>query len=285
MIGYILSAEDVLAYYGAERQDIPNALFRYGKDRETIAVLQTGVLGRGRGDGPGFRSPEQILATARMCMDDQKGNVPRNYPGFHGTVGRYELSRGILRRKQKPIGSDMVFDIDVKNNYKEAFRNGTRIVEFLDHYNVPHRVKFSGGSGPHIILPYEVFPHPFSDAKFKQVFTTIVNLSEAQHVDTSFHSPGHFLRLPYSLNENTGLASLPLRREQLESFEPGMAEIQNVMVDESWFSLPEDAPERMMRFLVDVFGYRPIGKRRTENGHLTSNFQPPTSEAGRRAEQ
>jgi len=256
MLGYILTAEDVFAYYGEEREDIQRAIFRYGEDRETVVVMQTSILGRGRGDGPGFRSPEQILEISRMCLDEQEGPVLRNYPAFHGTVGKYSENGGIFRRTRTLVGSDMVFDIDVKTNYKEAFRHGMRIADFLDRYDVPYRVKFSGGSGPHIILPYEVFPKPFSDAKFKRVFNMISNLAEAEHVDGSLWAPTHFLRLPYSLNENTGLASLPLTREKMESFEPGMAEIQNVKVDENWFELPEDSQERMERFFVDGLGFK-----------------------------
>jgi hypothetical protein len=84
----------------------------------------------------------------------------------------------------------------------------------------------------------------------------ISNLSEAEHVDGSLWSSTHFLRLPYSLNENTGLASLPLTREEMESFELGMAEIQNVEVNENWFELPEDSQERMERFFVDGLGFK-----------------------------
>ncbi|MBM3238618.1 hypothetical protein FJZ31_20170 [Candidatus Poribacteria bacterium] len=261
MLGYILTAEDVLGYYGEERQDIQQAIFRYGEHRETVVVMQSSILGRGRGDGPGFRSPEQLLEIARMCLDDQESPVLRNYPAFHGTVGRYSPNGGIFRRTRALVGTDMVFDIDVKTNYQEAFRQGMRITDFLDRYDVPYRVKFSGGSGPHIILPYEVFPQPLSEAKFKRVFGLISTLSEAQKVDGSFSSPTHFLRLPYSLNENTGLASLPLNREQMESFEPGMAEIQNVEVDESWFELPEDAQERMEKFFVDGLGFKKIKRK------------------------
>jgi len=255
MLGYILSAEDVLAYYGGLKEDIPKAIFRYGEDRETVMVLQTGVLSRGDADGPGFRSPADIQKIAQMGLDGQEGQVLRNYPAFHGTVGRYAFSKELLRRRRTLVGSDMIFDIDVKTNYKEAFKNGAKIVDFLDRCDIPYRIKFSGGTGPHIILPYEIFPKPFSREKFKRVSTLIIEASRAQHVDGTLWAPGHFLRLPYSLNENTGLVSLPLSRDQFEAFEPSVAEIQNVEVNDSWFQLPEDAPQRFDRFLTDAFGF------------------------------
>lgn len=256
MLGYILSVEDVLDYYGGRWEDIPEAIFKYGADRETVMVLKTGVLSRGGGDGPGFKSPEDILDISQMALDGQEGQVLRNYPAFHGTVGRYEFSKDLLRRRRTLVGSDMVFDIDVKTNYKEAFKNGAKIVDFLDRYDVSYRIKFSGGTGPHIILPYEIFPKPFSRERLKQVSNLIIEASRAQHVDGTLWPPGHFLRLPYSLNENTGLVSLPLSRDQFESFEPSIAEMQNVEVNESWFQLSEDAPDRFERFLTDAFGLR-----------------------------
>jgi hypothetical protein len=65
--------------------------------------------------------------------------------------------------------------------------------------------------------------------------------------------------LPYSLNERTGLVSRPITRDEFDTFEPGMAEWQNVEVNEEWFQLPEGVQERMERFLVDMIGFSASG--------------------------
>jgi hypothetical protein len=247
MLGYVLSREEVLAYYGGERKDVPKAIFNYGHNRRTLMVLESGGLGRNRGDGIGFKSPGEIFRIAEKGFKETTDKVPRKYPAFHATIGKFS-------GKDKVIGVDMVFDIDVKSDYSEAFKQGARIVEFLDSFSVPYRLKFSGGSGPHIIIPSEVFPPDLPKTLFGKLFSLIITRSKALHVDSSFNSPGHYLRVPYSLNENTGLVSLPLTREQFEEFEPAMAEVQNVRVDESWFEVPDDAQERMERFIVDLLG-------------------------------
>ena len=151
----------------------------------------------------------------------------------------------------------MVFDIDVKTNYRESFGQGARVVDFLDRYDVPYRIKFSGNTSPHIIIPCEVFPQPFPAEQFKRLFGIVQEKSGAKDLDTSFSGPSsHFLRMPYSLNERTGLVSLPLMRDEFDVFEPSMAELQNVdEIKAEWFALPEDAQERMERFLADILAF------------------------------
>ena len=162
-----------------------------------------------------------------------------------------------MSRGQK--GADLVFDIDVKGNYKEAFKEGRKVIDFLDSYNAPYHIKFSGGSGPHIIIPYEAFPESLSGGRFdrahKLLFQTVSSRSRAGHIDGSFTSTGHFFRIPYSLNENTGLASLPLSREQYDDFTPSMAEVSNVQVDDDWFQEPDEgAKEALAEVIQDGLG-------------------------------
>ncbi len=255
-LGYVLKTEQVLAYYGLERRDVTEAIFRYGADRRVIMTTEPGALGRGGGQN-GFRSPDDILSLAQEALEGMEGTVPRRYPSFHGTLARFPTDRRLMRRGQK--GADLVMDIDVKGDYKEAFRDGRKILDFLDSYNAPYRVKFSGGSGPHIIIPYEAFPESLSGGKFdrahKLLFQIITSRSGASHVDGSFTSTGHFYRMPYSLNEITGLVSLPLTREQYDDFTPSMAEVSNVQVDDNWFQEPDEkAREALMKIIRDNTG-------------------------------
>ena len=218
-LGYVLKVGEVLAYYGQERQDIARAIFEYGRDRRVAVTTEPGTLGGTKGQD-GFRNPDEILDLARQAMEGAENTVPRRYPSFHGTLGRHAISRGALKKAQK--GADVVIDIDVKEDYKAAFAEGRKVLKFLDSYNAPYRVKFSGGSGPHIIIPYEAFPgSPSGRSAYRAhqvLFRFISSRSGANHIDGSFTSTSHFHRIPYSLNENTGLASLPLRREQYDDF-------------------------------------------------------------------
>ena len=257
MLGYILTQEEILAYY-SDDVGFADAIFRYGKDRDTVLTLDGATLSRGQGIGYTLQSPQHIAELAEESLSAVTGRVLRHYPAFHGTVCRYATD-GFFNRQRRQIGTDMVFDIDTKTNYQETFRHAARIVDFLDRHDVPYRIKFSGNTSPHIILPCEVFPQPFPSHQFERLFKTIEEKSGAQHVDESFGSAsGHFLRLPYSLNEHTGLVSLPLTRDEFDRFEPSLAECENVEINDTWFGVPEDGQERMERFLVDMFGFSAI---------------------------
>lgn len=249
-LGYALKTGDVLAYYGLERKDIAQTLFEYGKDRRVVMTNDPNVLGGSRGQR-GFQTPDDILMLVQKALDGNISGIPKKYPSFHSTIGRYG---GFAGRAQK--GADIVIDIDVKDNYKEAFRNGKKVIQFLDFYNIPYRIKFSGGTGPHIIIPYEAFPEAILEGKFNEIyqklFHIITSRSKAGHIDSSFTSTNHFYRMPYSLNENTGLVSLPIRREQYDDFTPAVAEIWNVEIDEEWFAEPEkSAKEAIIEMLRD----------------------------------
>jgi len=255
-LGYVMKIGEVLAYYGQERKEIAEAIYKYGVDRRVAMTSDPGTLGGTKGQD-GFRSPDEILALARQAMDGRDNAVPRKYPSFHGTLGRHAIVRGNMRKAQR--GADVVIDIDVKGNYKAAFGEGRKVLKFLDFYNAPYRVKFSGGSGPHIIIPYEAFPKSLSGRSayraHQMLFRIIASRSGAGSIDGSFNSTSHFYRMPYSLNEHTGLVSLPLRREQYDDFTPSMAEAHNVEIDEEWFQEPgEMAKEALAEMIRDAQG-------------------------------
>lgn len=245
-LGYAPRASEVIAYYGAERKDIAEVLYRYGLGRMVIMTNNPGILGGSRGQ-LGFGSPEKILEMAKKGLDNSP--IPRHYPAFHGTIGKFG---GLIGKSLK--GADLVIDIDVKNDYKEAFKDGKRVIDFLDFHNIPYRIKFSGGTGPHIIIPFEAFPEHLHGDNFPKthsmLFRMIISGSKARHIDLSFNSFNHFYRLPYSLNENTGLVSVPIRREHYDDFVPSMAEMRNVEIDESWFKKPDESSKQALEEFI-----------------------------------
>ena len=104
-LGYVLRIGEVLAYYGQERKDIAEAIFKYGRDRRVAMTTEPGTLGGTKGQD-GFRSPDEILDLARHAMEGAENVVPRRYPSFHGTLGKHSVDRGSLRKAQK--GADVV---------------------------------------------------------------------------------------------------------------------------------------------------------------------------------
>ncbi|MFC1714714.1 hypothetical protein ACFL6S_13695, partial [Candidatus Poribacteria bacterium] len=107
-----------------------------------------------------------------------------------------------------------------------------------------------------IIIPEETYQHLMPAGKeeesFKKLYNFIVNECSDAGMDSSFSSSEHFLRLPYSLNENTWLISTPVKQEDYGDFRLRMAEIDAVQVAEWWFDTQDFRDkEDNMRVLID----------------------------------
>ena len=59
-------------------------------------------------------------------------------------------------------------------------------------------------------------------------------------VDTVLISSRHMFRAPYSINEKSGLVSVPLSEDQLKTFKLGDAKIENVKTDVPFVKIPEE---------------------------------------------
>lgn len=239
-IGYVLNVRDILDYYG--RAEISEAICRAVKGRKSHITGAPQRLGGAEPNIPELCRPDQILSEVQKFLEEYStDDVPRKYPAFHSVIGR-----------------DIVLEIDIKHDHNEAFAEGRKILDILDSYNLVYRVKFSGNSSPHIIIPAEAYQHlvPEDEGEeaFKKLYSFLVKECSTVGVDSSFSSSDHFLRLPYSLNENTGLISTPVKPENYDNFQLGMAEVDAVQVAEWWFDMQDfrDNEENMKSLLDQV---------------------------------
>jgi len=97
-------------------------------------------------------------------------------------------------------------------------------------------------------------------SKFFRCLTDLIKgkLKEPRYLDTSFYMPEHFLRLAYSVNENTGLVSLPFDVKDYDKFDPVQAEPERVVPMQGWWSFPKLVPEQMREFIKYVIGGRSV---------------------------
>jgi hypothetical protein len=247
-LGYIMSVQDVMAYYGPQRPEVARALARAAGGRAVqLTDWPPGLDTKARGELELTGDPQALAEHVRRRLDETMPGalphqVPPRYPGLHATVGR-----------------DLVLEVDAKQDRREAFEGGRRIMEFLDRHGAPYRVKFSGNSSSHVIIPraaYEtLIPEEQRSALSRRLYAWVVEHCGVA-VDGSFGGEYHFLRLPYSLNERTGLVSLPLRPEEYDDFELEMAEAPRVRVEEWWFATEDLLARRegMLRLLREALG-------------------------------
>ena len=253
-LGYILTYHDVIDYYS--REDIQRGLLSHGGRRRVVSGLDTGIFGR---KGGPLARREQIREMLMPLLEKQISAVPRKYPSYHACITRASRKdrREMPEREDygsDEEGSDLIIDIDIKTDHKQSWAQGRKVLDLLESFNVPYRVKFSGNSSPHIVLSADLFPPGTNGRNFnstaQKVFDFIGRKSKATNMDGSFNSPDHYLRMPYSLHENTGLVSVPLHPHEYDSFRVEMAEAQNVVVREDWLDVSGEATEGMEEFLA-----------------------------------
>jgi hypothetical protein len=242
-LGYVPTVQQILAYYGEERPEVERALSRAANGRAIeFYDWPTTLAWSGK---PDDRLAPHILrhleANLRPCLPD---DVPARYPGIHAKIGR-----------------DIVLEVDYKKSQRVAFESGKRLRDFLEGYGAPYRVKFSGNCSAHFVIPQDVYEPLLSERERETAFPRLYRwflrqLQDAVEgkLDDSFDDEEHYLRLPYSLNEATGLVSLPIRPEGYDAFEPAMAEMQNVRVESWWFEREDLLARRegMQRLLHDA---------------------------------
>jgi hypothetical protein len=250
-LGYVLTMKDVIHYY-TEREDVRRALLSHGRRRRVVSGTDTGIFGQ---KGKPLSEPGQIAEMMERSLEKQISAIPRKYPSFHACITRMPANgngkHGDIGINNDTNGNghrndtlmDVVMDIVIKDNHKAAWAQGRKVLDVLESYEVPYRVKFSGHASPHILLPGELFPPEFNRGKgggfLGRLIDFLTRKSKATNVDGSFSSPDHYLRMPYSLNEHTGLVSVPVRDGEYDSFRVEMAEAQNVEVREDWMAVSD----------------------------------------------
>jgi hypothetical protein len=241
-LGYVLTMKDVIEYYTG-REDVQRALLSHGRRRKVVSGLDAGIFGQ---RGKPLTEPGQIAEMMERSLEKQISAVPRKYPSFHACITRMSVNGngkngGEFGHERTDTLSDVVIDIDIKDNQKAAWAQGRKVLDVLDSYGVPYRVKFSGHASPHILLPGELFPPEVNRGKgggfLGRLIEFVTRKAKATNVDGSFSSPEHYLRMPYSLNEHTGLVSIPIRPGEYDSFRVEMAEAPNVEVREDWMEV------------------------------------------------
>jgi len=225
-----------MVYKHYARESIQQAIYEYARGRKITTLRNFKPL------FSGLRAPEDILPLAFYFAGTGK-----LWPSFHGTISRSIDGKRLL---------DLVLEVDFKPDWKVAFQSARPLIKFLKDFGVDIKVKFSGHSSPHIIIPAEAFPPTIGHSVHLQILNYAnKHVQGRAHLDMSFRNVNHFLRLVYSINENAGRVSVPIDPDEYDKFRPKEhAEIESVKVMKDWWAVPEDAPERtseMIKFILE----------------------------------
>lgn len=145
-----MKVSEIIKYYS--RKDVTEAMLEIAKDREVIPRYMDGGYGK---------RPQTLGYAAEVKEAVMNGAV-----SFHTSVERWRnpmmLSQEMSRRQMDEIriGWDLLIDVDNKTKDLEFSKIcASLLLEALDFHGIKnYGVKFSGGSGWHIVVPYETFP-------------------------------------------------------------------------------------------------------------------------------
>lgn len=247
--GMQLDMRMVQEYYS--REDVQKAIIDVAKDREIAGVFRSGSFG----------TRPNVLVYPNDVIEMVKSGVIE----FHSSLERWSNPMAIRpdNHEDLRIGWDLILDIDCKE-FEHARITATVLCKALEKHGVKnHSLKYTGGKGFHIGIPWESMPDTIDYKKSVSMFPDVArhiglylknhikeDLGEAflrkyrpeelaaqsgkplgkiladdnvdpfriVEIDSVLISSRHLFRMPYSLNRNTGLVSVPMSLETLRRF-------------------------------------------------------------------
>ncbi|MFH0832845.1 MAG: DNA primase small subunit domain-containing protein [Candidatus Aenigmatarchaeota archaeon] len=271
-----MNKQEIIEYYS--REDIINELVKNSKDREVVGAYFDGSYD----SRPNMiQYPSDIVQMAKKGITSFHISVEKWKNVMQLTNENYEQ----LRK-----GFDIVIDIDSKIGIDEAQLTATMICNFLERYGIRnYGIKFSGRRGFHICLTNEMFPKEIDFTPFAKQYPKIpriiaafirnsiaddlmrelIRRKSAKELLSILEEPPdkldpyyfvevekdwgsrHLFRAPYSLNEKTWLASLPINFQQLKNFSIESANPKKVKVAEVFFRGEENEAESLLLAALD----------------------------------
>jgi HEAT repeat protein len=171
-------------------------------------------------------------ALAGIGLDER----PPFYPSFHQSVWKRPVESGAAPAEHGGTRHrlrDCVFESDVIT-WRDAFQDVYAIVDRMDRHGVRYQLKFSGHRSLHVVLPAEVLPTGYRGKGTVHLARRLLQWSGSRA-----HPLPEITRMPYSLNEDTGLVCLPIERGALPSFRPWQANLHLVAIErDAWPGAP-----------------------------------------------
>jgi DNA primase catalytic subunit len=290
----MLTARNVLEYYS--REDVQNALLELGRNREVVGVFRNGSFGT---------RPNVILYAQDIVSMVRSGVLE-----FHSSLERWSNPMAIRTDNPEGLrtGWDLILDLDCRDfgHAKLAARILYRALE--DHGLKSISLKYTGGKGFHLGIPWESLPGEVNYKPTVNLFPGIarqiglyikeqirpelekgllrlnnpeqlagisgkplekivteegIDPFQIVDIDPVLISPRHLFRMPYSLNRNTGLVSLPVAIRELDEFEKEHASTRGLRVRRLF--LQPGKPGEASALVAQASDWWEIYKRKIEN--------------------
>jgi len=252
-----MNKQDIYDYYS--NKFVTEQIMKYSKEREVAGVFWDGSYDKRPNV---LQFPSDIIQMVRKGVTSFHLSVERWSNAMALTSAEhYDRLR---------TGWDIIIDIDSKLGLEEAGAASQLVCRLLEKYGIKnYGLKFSGRRGFHICLSWNMFPKTidYKDAakmyprlpriiarfirrKIKnELMNTLIKsrgakqliemIGEAQEELSPYFfveiekdwGNRHMFRAPFSLNEKTWLASVPISLNQMKSFDARIAEPKYIIAN------------------------------------------------------
>lgn len=238
--------------------------------------------------GKGFGKRPDILQFKRDVFEFAKQGATSFHFSEEQWYDPFKLKPGMMRKEldQNRKGFDLVMDIDTKN-LEYAKITAFILIEALKFYGMKHiSCKFSGGSGFHIGIPMKALPKIVKGKETRLLFPecpkivalflkgvieenlkeriAVEDVYSVVDIDTVLISNRHMFRGAYSINEKTGLVSVPINAEEVIQFDKKMARPENVKFGLKFLDDIEVEEEEAKYLVVSAFDWSEKQEKKKE---------------------
>lgn len=141
---FYMNPGDVLKYYS--REDVQDAMLRVAKDREVVGVFRNGSFGPRPGS---IVYPQDIVTMVKTGVVE-----------FHCSIEHWSRPMGLRYDNYEGLrtGWDLILDIDCKRFEHGKIAAGVFVWALKKHGIKNFSIKFTGGTGFHIGVPWDSIP-------------------------------------------------------------------------------------------------------------------------------
>ncbi|MBN1579495.1 MAG: HEAT repeat domain-containing protein [Anaerolineae bacterium] len=239
---------EVTAYY--RRQDVLQFILDTSCTRSLVLVIPRKSHWEPDWDKDEIKADniEQLeRSIAKKIGDYLSGIAPEDRPPFYPSIHQMVTKSQGGENGAKQV-MDCVFEADLPT-WRDSFQDVSAVLGLMNQYGVPYQHKFSGHRSLHITIPAETLPQGYRGKNAAKLAGKLLQWSNSQA-----HRLPKITRMPYSLNEDTGLVCLPIERNALDAFRPWQANLHLVEVDTAWQNDDYTDTQTNLQALLNALG-------------------------------
>ena len=283
-------------YY--QQDEVVDKMLSLGQYREVAPTYPSGYGKR----------PDAINFPGDFVQFAENGAV-----AFHASVEKWKnplLIDQVSDLDKLRTGWDLVIDIDCDESFELSKEAAKLVISELERHGIENiSLKFSGNRGFHIGIRGEAFPESVEDTDITQHYPSLPRgivdyirdrlredmiqkvrdqgLGEKMMTDDgpdpyqvadieNDWGQRHLFRMPYSLHDGTWLVSLPIRKDEIDSFEKNDAEMDRIDFEVDFLdSYEENEARNLVVQALDFMEQRQDERKKEKVNAEDRDFERP----------